>query len=241
MRASNEEIQSTNEELRSTMEELETSKEELQSINEELLTVNQENRHKVEELGQLSSDLQNLLSATDIATLFLDTHLRIMRFTPKVSELFHVRITDRGRPISDLTHRLGDNDLKQDAQSVLAELIPAEREIQDDSGRWYLTRILPYRSTENRIEGVVITFVEITRRLKAEVALRESQKQLSEELSAAAAAARTRRPIAPQSQFIGRSQGHPGIGRRNHRGRFRECSTAQSEDKCLGNCCTSRI
>jgi two-component system CheB/CheR fusion protein len=185
MRASNEEIQSTNEELRSTMEELETSKEELQSINEELLTVNQENRHKVEELAQLSSDLQNLLSATDIATLFLDTHLRIMRFTPKVSELFHVRVTDRGRPISDLTHRLGHNDLKQDAERVLAELMPVEREIQDDSGNWYLTRVLPYRSTENRIEGVVITFVEITRRLKAETGLRESQKQLTEELSVA--------------------------------------------------------
>jgi len=109
MKASNEEMQSTNEELRSTMEELETSKE-LQSINEELQTVNQQNRHKVEELGQLSSDLQNLLIATDIATLFLDRDLRILRFTPKVGDLFNIRITDRGRPISDLTHRIGSRD-----------------------------------------------------------------------------------------------------------------------------------
>lgn len=119
MKASSEEMQSTNEELRSTMEELETSKEELQSINEELQTVNQQNRHKVEELSQLSSDLQNLFSATDIATLFLDRELRILRFTPKLSELFNVRPADRGRPISDLTHRLGYDDLREDAANVL--------------------------------------------------------------------------------------------------------------------------
>src|ERR1700709_977311 len=101
MKASNEEMQSKNEELRSTLEELETSKEELQSINEELQTVNQQNRHKVEELAQLSGDLQNLLTATDIATLFLDRHLRILRFTPKLGNLFNVRVTDRGRPIAD--------------------------------------------------------------------------------------------------------------------------------------------
>jgi two-component system CheB/CheR fusion protein len=177
MKASNEELQSTNEELRSTMEELETSKEELQSINEELQTVNQENRHKVEELAQLSSDLHNLLSATDIATLFLDNNLRIMRFTPKVSELFRIRTTDRGRPISDLTHRLGYDDLERDAELVLAELRPTEREVQDDAGKWYLTRVLPYRSTQNRIEGVVITFVDITRRVSAETLLRESEER----------------------------------------------------------------
>jgi two-component system CheB/CheR fusion protein len=177
MKAANEEMQSTNEELRSTMEELETSKEELQSINEELQTVNQENRHKVEELSQLSNDLQNLLSATEIATLFLDRDLRIMRFTPRLAELFNVRITDRGRPISDLTHRLGYAQLTQDGQSVLVRLIPIEREIRDDAGRWYLTRVLPYRSTDDRIEGIVITFVEITARKLAEAALRDSEEK----------------------------------------------------------------
>jgi two-component system CheB/CheR fusion protein len=168
MSASSEEMQSTNEELRSTLEELETSKEELQSINEELQTVNQQNRHKVEELALLSGDLQNLLAATDIATLFLDRNLRIMRFTPKLGDLFNVRGTDRGRPIADLTHRLGYPELKSDAEGVLSRLIPLEREIQDEAGRWYLTRVLPYRSHDDRIDGVVITFIDIDARKKAE-------------------------------------------------------------------------
>lgn len=184
MKASNEEMQSTNEELRSTMEELETSKEELQSINEELQTVNQENRHKVEELAQLSGDLHNLLSATGIATLFLDRNLRIQRFTPKVAELFNVRATDRGRPISDLTHRLGYPQLQSDSESVLNNLSAIEREVRDDGDGWYLTRVLPYRSSEDRIDGVVITFVDITRRVAAETALLDSQTKLLAELNA---------------------------------------------------------
>lgn len=168
MKAANEEMQSTNEELRSTMEELETSKEELQSINEELQTVNQQNKLKVEELGQLSSDLQNLLIATDIATLFLDRHLRILRFTPKISSLFNIRVTDRGRPISDLTHRIGYPDLRSDADAVLSRLVPIERELQDEAGQWYLTRVNPYRSSDDRIEGIVVTFIDITDRKDAE-------------------------------------------------------------------------
>jgi len=176
MKASNEEAQSSNEELRSTMEELETSKEELQSINEELQTVNQQNKLKVEELGQLSSDLQNLMASTDIATLFLSRDLRILRFTPKLSDLFNILITDRGRPISDLTHRLGYSLLHEDAESVLNRLVPIERELQDDKGRWYLTRLLPYRSTDDRIGGVVITFVDIDRRKRAEDQLVEAKR-----------------------------------------------------------------
>ena len=175
LKAANEELQSANEELRSTLEELETSKEELQSINEELQTVNQENRHKVAELAALSSDLQNLMAATDIATLFLDRDLRIVRFTPQVSELFNVRATDRGRPLSDLTHRLGYDDLETDSKRVLNRLAPIVRELQDDEGRWYLTRILPYRSTSDRIEGVVLTFIDITDRKNSEEALRRSE------------------------------------------------------------------
>ncbi len=168
MKASNEEMQSTNEELRSTMEELETSKEELQSINEELQTVNQQNRHKVAELDQLSSDLQNVLIATDIATLFLDRNLRILRFTPRLGTLFNIRMTDRGRPISDLTHRLGYETLRSDAEVVLTLLIPMERELQDEGGKCYLTRLNPYRNSEDRIEGVVVTFFDITDRKEAE-------------------------------------------------------------------------
>ncbi len=184
MKASNEEMQSTNEELRSTLEELETSKEELQSINEELQTVNQENRHKVEELSQLSSDLHNLLAATDIATLFLDRELRILRFTPKLSDLFNVRLTDRGRPIWDLTTRIGYPQMREDAVHVLNRLTPVDRELQDDSGHWYMTRVLPYRSSEDRIEGVVITFVDVTSRKKAEQAAKDSELRLAAELEA---------------------------------------------------------
>jgi signal transduction histidine kinase len=178
MRSSAEEMQSTNEELRSTMEELETSKEELQSINEELQTVNQQNRHKVEELAQLSSDLHNHLAATDIATLFLDRECRILRFTPKLGDLFNVRITDHGRPIADLTNRLGYSELEEDATTVLKRLQPIEREMQDKAGTWYLTRVLPYRSTQDRIDGVVITFIDIHQRKLAEEHLLRVERDL---------------------------------------------------------------
>jgi len=127
MQASNEELQSTNEELRSTLEELETSKEELQSMNEELSTLNQENRHRVEELSEMTSNLEYLLAATQIATLFLDREIRITWFTPQVGELFNIRNTDKGRPLSDLTHRLVDTPLEQDARRVLDTVQPLER------------------------------------------------------------------------------------------------------------------
>ena len=185
MRASNEELQSANEELRSTMEELETSREELQSINEELQTVNQENRHKVEELSQLSADLQNLLRATDIGTLFLDHALRINRFTPRVGELFNIRLSDRGRPLADLTHRLGYGGLLEDARRVLETLVPAEREVETENGHWYLIRVLPYRTVDERIEGVVITLVDVTRLKRVEAAMQASEaryRTLSENL-----------------------------------------------------------
>jgi two-component system CheB/CheR fusion protein len=173
MRGANEELQSANEELRSTMEELETSKEELQSMNEELSTLNQENRHKVEELSELSSDLENLMAATDIATLFLDRDLQILRFTPRVGELFNVRLTDRGRPLTDLTHRLVYAEIASDAREVLEKLTPIEREVTDQSGSWYLARVLPYRAAQHRIGGVVITLIDITKRKQTEHALLE--------------------------------------------------------------------
>jgi len=175
LRASNEELLSANEELRSTLEELETSKEELQSINEELQTVNQENRHRVEELGQLSSDLQNLFAATDIATLFLDRDLRILRYTPKTGELFNVQPTDRGRPLSDLTHRLGYDKLGEDALQVLDRLVPVEREVRG-AGRYFQMTLRPYRDVKDRIAGVVVTFVDLTVRKEMEEALREAKE-----------------------------------------------------------------
>ncbi|CAN5849495.1 hypothetical protein BH23DEI1_BH23DEI1_20250 [soil metagenome] len=180
MRASNEELQSMNEELRSAMEEFETSKEELQSVNEELLTVNEENQHKVEELAQMSSDLQTLMSATEIATLFLDRELRILRFTPRVGTVFNVRHRDRGRAIGDLTHRFGSHDLMGDAARVLERLVPTERELVTDTGEYFLTRVHPYRSSDDRIEGVVITFVDITQHKEAERRVREVNTKLEQ-------------------------------------------------------------
>lgn len=146
-------------------------------MNEELTTVNQENRHKVEELRQLSSDLQNLMTSTQIATLFLDRELRILRFTSPVTDIFNVRVSDRGRPLADLTHRLGYDALITDANRVLDKLVPVEREVRSQRGSWYLTRVLPYRSTEDRIEGVVITFVDITERREAEEELRRAEER----------------------------------------------------------------
>jgi two-component system CheB/CheR fusion protein len=180
MKVSNEELQSTNEELRSTLEELETSKEELQSMNEELTIANQQNRLKVEELSALTNDMQNLLTSTDIATLFLDRELRIMSFTPKVAEIFNMRMTDRGRPVSDLTHKLGYPELQQDAEGVLRRLDRVERELRDDRGRWYLTHVLPYRSGDDRIAGVVMTMVDISRRKKTEDELQQLSRTLEE-------------------------------------------------------------
>lgn len=146
-------------------------------MNEELATVNQENQHKVEELRQLSSDLQNLMTSTQIATLFLDRGLRILRFTPPVTELFNIRVSDRGRPLSDLTHRLGYDQIIDDARRVLDKLVPIEREVGSTDGSWFLTRVLPYRSTEERIEGVVITFIDITERRSTEKELREAEER----------------------------------------------------------------
>ena len=178
MRAANEELQSANEELRSTMEELETSREELQSVNEELQTLNQENRHKVEELSQLSSDLQNLLQATDVATIFLDRSLRILRYTPRVSDVFNIRHTDRGRPLGDLTHRLGYDKLMEDARRVMQTLVPTEHEVEGpSSGSWYVLRVAPYRTMEDRIEGVVITLVDVSALKETEFALRRNEER----------------------------------------------------------------
>ncbi|HEY7116338.1 MAG TPA: CheR family methyltransferase, partial [Tepidisphaeraceae bacterium] len=168
LKASNEEVTSINEELQSTNEELETSKEELQSLNEELTTVNAQLEGKVEELEAMSNDLASLLSSTDIAVIFLDTRFRIRRYTPAVRDLMDIIPSDLGRPLSDLARKFTDPDLAPDAQVVLERLIPIEREVASASGRWYVRRVLPYRTQDNRIEGVVVTFVDITARREAE-------------------------------------------------------------------------
>jgi two-component system CheB/CheR fusion protein len=162
MKASNEELQSINEEYRSTMEELETSKEELQSVNEELQTVNNELRNNVEEISRAHSDLENLMDATQIATLFLDRDLKIKRYSPGMEQLFNIRPTDRGRTISDFTHKLGYQDMVDDARTVLKKLTVIERESTSPDGGSMLVRLLPYRTLDQRIDGVVISFVDIT-------------------------------------------------------------------------------
>ena len=170
LRASNEELQSVNEEYRTTAEELETSKEELQSINEELQTVNAELKLKLDSVSRANNDLQNFMAATDVGTLFLDHQLRIKRFTPKVSDLFNIQAPDEGRPITDFTHRLDYPNFTADANAVLKDQKIIEQEIASN-GSWFLTRIRPYRTMDDRIEGVACTFVDISARLKMEAEL----------------------------------------------------------------------
>ena len=181
LRAANEELQSINEEYRSTSEELETSKEELQSINEELQTVNNELKLKLESVSRAHSDLQNLMAATDFGTLFLDPSLRIKRFTPRLTELFNITISDEGRPITDFTHQLDYAELADHARAVLKDLVPVQHEVPGRNGGWYLVRIRPYRTVDDKIDGVVATFVDITERRDAESALRESEARLRQE------------------------------------------------------------
>jgi two-component system CheB/CheR fusion protein len=181
LRASNEELQSINEEYRSTSEELETSREELQSINEELLTVNTELKLKLETVSRAHSDLQNLMAATDFGTLFLDSGLSIKRFTDRVTELFSLTPTDEGRPITDFTHQLEYDTFSKDIRSVLSELTPIRREIRSRRNRWFDIRMRPYRTGDGRIDGVVITFVDITDRRAVEEALRIGERQLRQQ------------------------------------------------------------
>ncbi|WP_439519278.1 CheR family methyltransferase [Hydrogenophaga sp.] len=168
LKASNEELQAMNEELRSATEELETSREELQSINEELSTVNLELKSKVDELGNTNSDLHNLMDATAIATVFLDRELRVTRFTPTAVSIFKLIPTDVGRPLTDLTSHLQYAQLENDARLVLENLAPLEREVGQADGSWFLARLLPYRTIDDRIAGIVLTFVNITERKRAE-------------------------------------------------------------------------
>jgi two-component system CheB/CheR fusion protein len=160
LKSSNEEFQSINEELQSTNEELETAKEELQSVNEELHTVNTELSSRNEALARLNSDLRNFLDSTEIAMLFLDAELRIRAFTPAMTELLRLREGDRGRPVTDLVTRIAYDALAQDARTVLRDLVLIEREVRipGKGGARYLLRIRPYRTVDNTIDGVVMTF-----------------------------------------------------------------------------------
>jgi two-component system CheB/CheR fusion protein len=177
LKASNEELQATNEKMRSAAEELETSKEELQSINEELTTVNQELKVKIDELGQSNDDLRNLMNSTQIGTVFLNRDLRVKLFTPGARDIFNFIPADVGRGLSDVTSSLEDERLIPDALKVLEMLQPIERTVRATDGRSFLMQISPYRTTDDRIDGVVLTFMDITERERAEHAVRESEEQ----------------------------------------------------------------
>jgi two-component system CheB/CheR fusion protein len=178
LKAANEELQAINEELRSATEELETSKEELQSVNEELITVNFELKNKVEETGKVNDDLQNLIASTDLATIFVDRSMRIKRYTPHASGLFNLIASDIGRPLHDITHRLRYPELANDAAATFESLRPVEREVASEDGRWFIARLLPYRTGLDQIDGAVLTFIDITTRREAEVRARVGEERM---------------------------------------------------------------
>lgn len=172
LQSSNEELRSMNEELQSATEELEAGKEEFQSMNEELSAVNQTLKTKIEELSRANSDLRNFLAATDIGTMFLDRELCVIRYTPRLRDIFNVISSDKGRPLSHLTHTLDYPELESEAKRVLESLETIEREVAGPQGRWYLARLLPYRTVEDQIGGVVLTILDITERKRLEQELR---------------------------------------------------------------------
>jgi two-component system CheB/CheR fusion protein len=170
-KAINEEALSVQEEFQSTNEELLTSKEELQSLNEELTALNSQLQETLERQRTTANDLQNVLYSTDVATLFLDTNLNIRFFTPATKSLFSVIPSDVGRPLADLNSLAADSALPADARTVLQTHMPIEREIEAQSGAWYIRRVLPYRTQDNGVAGVVITFTDITERRRVADAL----------------------------------------------------------------------
>lgn len=184
LKSTNEELQSTNEELQSTNEELETSKEELQSINEELITVNAELQLKLDELVHINNDMTNLISGADISTIFLDKTLRITRFTPNVSRIINLIPGDIGRPIEDIAPKFVHGELAKDAEEVARTLAFKERELETHDGGWSLMRITPYRTMDNVIDGVVITFTNFSelkrQRIATETALELASKLADE-------------------------------------------------------------
>ncbi len=183
LKASSEEVMSMNEELQSTNEELETSREELQSLNEELSTVNSQLRDKVDELEDANNDMTNFLASVDNATLFLGVDRTIQRFTPIATRLFNLIATDVGRPIDHITARFEDPDMSRDIDRVLQSLAPCEREVSRDKAQWFLRRITPYRTADNRISGVVLTLTDITPIKQAELNLRNLAEHLEQRVA----------------------------------------------------------
>jgi two-component system CheB/CheR fusion protein len=183
LRSTNEELQSTNEEMQSTNEELTTSKEEMQSLNEEMQTVNAELQGKVEELSRSNNDMKNLLNSTDVATLFLDKNLQVRRFTTQATKIINLIPGDIGRPITDLSSDLIYPELPDDAREVLRKLGFSEKPISARDGRWFTVRIMPYRTSDDRIDGVVITFWDISVAKALEGKMQGIQDGLKERLA----------------------------------------------------------
>jgi two-component system CheB/CheR fusion protein len=180
LKSTNEEMQSTNEELQSTNEELTTSKEEMQSLNEELQTVNIELQSKITDFILANNDMKNLLNSTDIATLFLDKELNIRRFTDQTTHLFKLRQTDIGRPFTDMVTDLQYPEITEHAREVLRTLIYKETDISTMDQRWFTVRIMPYRTFDDHIDGLVITFINITKAKKLEAELNKTINILRE-------------------------------------------------------------
>ncbi len=178
LKSANEELQSTNEELQSTNEELTTSKEEMQSLNEELQTVNTELQAKVDNLSRVNDDMKNLLDSTEIATLFLEEDLRIRRFTSQAAKLINLIPGDVGRPITHIASEVLYPELARDVAEVLRSLIFSEKLIGTQDGRWFNARIMPYRTLDNRIDGVVVTLVDMTKSKRLENELRQALAEL---------------------------------------------------------------
>lgn len=180
IKSTNEELQSSNEELQSTNEELQTSKEELQSINEELLTVNAELESKLSDLSTLNNDLVNLMASTEIPTIFLNKHFEIRRFTPSCQNIFNLIESDVGRPLHHISHNLKYDSLIQDAKKVMKTLTPLKIDVEGKNGYWYSMKIIVYRTLNDVIDGVTITFFNITKRRIAEQQLKKSEKEYKE-------------------------------------------------------------
>lgn len=173
LKSTNEELQSTNEELQSTNEELTTSKEEMQSLNEELHTVNAELQSKMDDMSTINNDMKNLLDSTEIATVFLDEKLNVRRFTTHAARLFKLIGSDVGRPLSDITTDLDYPELQKDAREVLRTLAFSEKQVSTRDGRWFKVRVMPYRTQDNIISGVVITMIDISEYKKLEATLQQ--------------------------------------------------------------------
>ena len=177
LETSNEELQATNEELLASNEELQSTNEELQSVNEELYTVNAEYQGKITELTLLNNDLDNLFNSTNIATLFLDENLDVRRFTPRLESIFHIMISDIGRPFFHLSHSIDDMDMLELASQVIENNIPIEKEIQSNEGHWYLFRIMPYAVSDTVYAGVILTFIDINQLKNTQEKLLLSEKE----------------------------------------------------------------